>query len=113
MRFVRHLAAVLALLTVIVGLCLVWEHASGGSARSPAPARISAPSPGSHSAVRLTLWAKEGALVSGFGFRNYADLARTVLVEAALIGIVAAFGGHRHRRRRRRQRRRQRRLRRA
>ena len=31
MKFLKHLAAVLVVVAVIVGLGLVWAHASGGS----------------------------------------------------------------------------------
>ena len=44
MKFLKHLAAVLVVVAVIVGLGLVWAHASGGSTaigsglrRAPSP----------------------------------------------------------------------------
>ena len=95
MKFLRHLTAVVLAVAVIVGLGMLWAHASGGPGRGQAPV---------HEALQRTEQIKTGVIRvhSGNGFRlaDTGDLIRTCEIEAALAAVVITVSVIRRRRRR-------------
>ena len=99
MRFARHLAAVVAVVAVIVGLGLLWAHLDGGG--TGASALRQAP-PGA--VVRRMELIKAGAVAvhsdTGFQLGNTQNLIRTCVIEAALAAVVIAVSAIRRQQRR-------------
>ena len=101
MRFVRHLTAVVLVVAVIVGLGMLWAHASGGSGVGSELRRA----PSSEVTLRLKE-IKAGVLRvrpgNGFGFdlANTSNLIRTGEIEAALAAVVITVSAARRRHRR-------------
>jgi hypothetical protein len=99
-KFLRHLAAVAAVVAVIVGLGLLWAHVSGvGSGLGQVPSR--------EALLRLAQ-VKAGAIRlhsdNGFQLGDSSNLIRTCEIEAALAAVVITVSAirRRHRRMRRR-----------
>jgi hypothetical protein len=102
-RFLRHLAAVVLAVAVIVGLGMLWAHASGGgtgigSGPRRAPSRE----------VLLRLEQVKAGVIrvhsdNGFRLADTGDLIRTCVIEAVLAAVVitASAVRRRHRRMRR------------
>lgn len=94
MKFLRHLAAVVFAVAVIVGLGLLWAHASGSGLRQ-------APSP---QALQRLQQIKAGMIMvrpgNGSSFTDTANLIRTCEIEAALAALVVTVGAIRRRHRR-------------
>lgn len=100
MRFLRHLAAVLLVVAVIVGLGMLWAHASGGGAAAGGGLR------GAPSRAALARLEQVRARVirvrsgNGLDFADTGNLIRTVEIEAALAAVVIAVSAVRRRHRR-------------
>jgi hypothetical protein len=98
-KFLRHLTAVVLVVAVVVGLGLLWAHASGGSSgiRQVPP----------HQGLVRLAQVKAGLIRvrsgSGLQLSNTANLIRTCEIEALLAGVVitvSAIGLRRRRMRR-------------
>ena len=103
MKFLRHLTAVVLTVAVIVGLGMLWAHASGGGTGTGNSLRR-APS---REAV-LPLEQAQGGVIrvhsdNGFHLADTGDLIRTGVIEAVLAAVVitASAARRRHRRMRR------------
>ena len=104
MRFLRHLAAAVLVVAIIVGLGMLWAHASGGTGVGSGPGR--APSP--EALLRLKQ-IKENIKTSvirvrsdnGFDLADTGNLIRTCEIEAVLAAVVITVNVIWRRRRRR------------
>ena len=100
MKVLKHLAAVLVVVAVIVGLGLVWAHASGSSTAIGSGLRR-APSP---EVLRRLGQARAGVITGhsddGFNLADAGDLLRTGEIEAILAAVVITVGAVRRQRRR-------------
>ena len=99
MKFLRHLAAVVLAVAVIVGLGMLWAHASGGTVPRQAP------SP--EALLRLEQINKQiktGVIRvrsdNGFHLADTGNLIRTCEIEALLAAAVITVSVVRRRRRR-------------
>ena len=105
MKFVRHLTAVVLVVAVIVGVGMLWAHASGGSAGIGAGPR-QAPPP--EALLRLkhikggVIGARPvtGFHLSPFDLADTGNLIRTCMIEAALAAVVITASAIRRWRRR-------------
>ena len=102
MKFLRHLAAVVLVVAVIVGLGMLWAHASGAGIGS-GPSRA----PSGEALVRLAHikeQIKAGVIRvqsdNGFNLANTGNLIRTCEIEAVLAAVVIIASVVRRRRRR-------------
>ena len=97
MKFVRQLAAVVLAVAVIVGLGMLWAHASGGGSGLTRP-------PSREAALRLGGEAKAGVITvqsdNGFHLADTGDLIRTCEIEAVLAAVVITVSAVRRRHRR-------------
>ena len=100
MRFLRHLAAVLLVVAVIVGLGMLWAHASGGGTaaggglrRAPSRAALARLEQVRAGVIRV----RSG---NGLDFADTGNLIRTGEVEAALAAVVITVSAVRRRHRR-------------
>jgi hypothetical protein len=97
-KFLRHLTAVVLAVAVIVGLGMLWAHASGG----PGPGQ-----PPSHEALLPPEQINTGVIRirsdDGFHLADTGNLIRTCEIEAALAAVVITVSviRRRHRRMRR------------
>lgn len=99
MKFLRHLTATLLVVAVIVGLGMLWAHASGGtgtgSSLRPAPSR---------EAVQRLEQAQGGVIRvrsdNGLHLADTGDLIRTCVIEAVLAAVVITVSAARRRHRR-------------
>jgi hypothetical protein len=103
-KFLRHLAAAVLVVAVIVGLGLLWAHASGGTGVGGGPKR--APSP--EALLRLEQIKEKIKTVvirvhsdTGFHLADTGNLIRTCEIEAILAAVVITVSVIRRRRRRR------------
>jgi hypothetical protein len=100
-RFFRHLAAVVLTVAVIVGLGMLWAHASGGGTGAGTALRRA---PSREVMLRLAE-VKRGAIRTnsdnGFDFADTSDLITTCEIEAVLAAGVVTISVIRRRRRRR------------
>ena len=99
-KFLRHLAAVLLAVAVIVGLGMLWAHASGGGT---GPRRA----PSHEALLRLEQVQKQvkAGVVRvhsdrGFNLADTGNLIRTCEIEAVLAAVVITASVVRRRRRR-------------
>lgn len=76
-KFLRHLSAVMLVVTVVVGLGMLWAHASGGGGGFG-----------------------RADLGGGFQLARAGDLIRTCVIEAVLAAIVITVSAIRRRHRR-------------
>jgi hypothetical protein len=99
-KFLRHFAAVVLAVAVIVGLGMLWAHASGGgtgigSSLGRAP---------SHQALPRLQQIKAGVIRvdsgNGFQLADTRDLIRTCVIEAVLAAVVITVSAARWRHRR-------------
>ena len=95
-KFLRQLSAVVLAVTVIVGLGMLWGHASsGGSGLRQAPTR---------EALLQLQQIKGGAIRiqsdNGFHLAATSNLIRTCVIEAVLAAVVITVSAIRRRRRR-------------
>ena len=102
MKFLRHLGAVLLVVAVIVGLGMLWAHASGGGTSNGTVGRALP-----RAEVRRLEQVRAGVITvhsdDGPDFADASDLIRTCEIEAALaVVVIAASAIRRHRRRKRR-----------
>jgi len=95
-KFLRHLAAVVLAVAVIVGLGMLWAHASSigtGTERAPSPDAL----------LRLEE-IKAGVIAvhsdNGFHLTDTRDLIRTCEIEAVLAAVVITVSVIRRRHRR-------------
>lgn len=83
MKFLRHLAAVVLAVVVIVGLGMLWAHASGGTGPRQAP---------SPEALLRLEQIKTGVIRvhsdNGFHLADTGNLIRTCEIEAVLAAVV-------------------------
>jgi hypothetical protein len=100
-KFLRHLTAVVLVVAVIVGLGMLWAHASGGTGAGGGLRRA----PSREALLRLQQ-IKTGVIriysSNGFHLANTGNLIRTCVVEAMLAAVVIAVSAVRLRHRRRR-----------
>lgn len=109
MKFLRQLAAVVLVVAVIIGLGLLWAHASGGGPgggfRQGPPAGAIQPvrhiKGGAVGAPAGTDFHPSGPRLSSFDFGNTGDLIRTGEIEAILAAVVITVSAIRRRHRRR------------
>jgi hypothetical protein len=96
-KFLRHLTWVVLAVAVIVGLGMLWAHASGGSGGGLG--RV----PPHQAMVRLER-IRAGAIGvhsgGGFNLADSSNLIRTCEIEALLAAVVITAGAVRRRRRR-------------
>jgi hypothetical protein len=94
-KFLRHLTAVVLAVAVIVGLGMLWAHASGGPGPGQAP---------SHEALLRPEQIRTGVIMvhsdDGFHLADTGNLIRTCEIEAALAAVVITVSVIRRRRRR-------------
>jgi hypothetical protein len=99
-KFLRHLTAVVLAVAVIVGLGMLWAHASGGGTGIGSALRR-APSP---QALQRLQQIKAGVIRirpdNGSSFADTANLIRTCEIEAALAALVVTVSAIRRRHRR-------------
>jgi hypothetical protein len=99
-KFLRHLTAVVLAVAAIVGLAMLWAHASGGGAgigsglgRAP-----------SHEALPRLEQIKAGVIRvhpdNGLNLADTGNLIRTCMIEAVLAAIVITVSAVRRRHRR-------------
>ena len=99
MKFLRHLAAVVLVVAVIVGLGMLWAHASGGGTGSGELRR--APSPEAVLRMgQIRSGVIRGQSDDGFDLANTGNLIRTCEIEAALAAVVITVSAVRRRQRR-------------
>ena len=89
MKFLRHLAAVMLVVAVIVGLGMLWAHASGGGTGIGGDVRRAPP------AGAITVHSD-----NGFHLADTGNLIRTFEIEAVLAAIVITVSAVRRRHRR-------------
>jgi hypothetical protein len=99
-KFLRHLAAVVLTVAVVVGLGLLWAHASGGGTGIGGALR-QAPPP---EVLRRAGQIKAGVIRvfsdNGFDLADTQDLIRTCVIEAGLAAVVITVSAVRRRHRR-------------
>jgi hypothetical protein len=105
-KFLRQFAAVVLVVAVIVGLGMLWAHASGGTGGiGPGDSLRRAPSP---QAVQRMDEIRAGVIPAqpddGFHLADTQNLIRTCEIEAALAAVVITVGVVRRRQRRARRR---------
>jgi hypothetical protein len=98
-KFLRHLAAVVLAVAVIVGLGMLWAHTSGGSGPRQAP------SPEAVLRLRQIKGQVKGGVIrvrsdNGFNLADTGNLIRTCEIEAVLAAAVITVSVIRRRRRR-------------
>jgi len=102
-KFLRHLAAVVLVVAVIVGLGMLWAHASGSTGIGSGPRRL----PSREALLRMEQ-IKEQIKVgvirvhsdNGFNLADTGNLIRTCEIEAVLAVVVITVSVVRRRRRR-------------
>jgi hypothetical protein len=114
-KFLRHLTAAVVAVAVIVGLGMLWAHASGGGPGAPsAPSASGAPgAPGMGSGLRpaasgealLRLKQIKAGVIrvqsgNGLHLANTGNLVRTCMIEAVLAAVVITVSAARRRHRR-------------
>jgi hypothetical protein len=99
-KFLRHLIAVVLAVAVIVGLGILWEHASGGGTGVASGPRRA---PSREALLRLEQ-IKTGVIKihsgNGFHLGDDGDLVRTCVIEANLAAVVITVSAIRRRHRR-------------
>jgi len=97
-KFLRHFAVVLLVVAAIVGLGMLWAHASGsGAGLGPGPG----PGPANgHLRVEQLKAGMMGPADTGFNFADTGNLIRTCEIEAALAAVVITITAVRRRHRR-------------
>jgi hypothetical protein len=98
-KFFRHLTAVVVVVAAIVGLGVLWAHASGGGSGF-------GQAPSAHAIMRIGQISSGAIRVhsdNGFNLANTGNLIRTCEIEAALAAVVITVSAvqRRHRRMRR------------
>ena len=103
MKFLRHLTAVVLAVAVIVGLGMLWAHASGGTGIGSGPRQA----PSRQALLRLEQFkeqVKAGVIRvhsdNGFHLADTGNLIRTCEIEAVLAAVVITVSVVRRRRRR-------------
>jgi hypothetical protein len=104
-KFLRQLAAVVLVVAVIVGLGMLWAHASGGSGAGIGSGPRRAPSREALLRLeRVREQIKAGVIRvhsdNGLNLADIGNLIRTCEIEAVLAAGVIAVSGIRRRRRR-------------
>jgi hypothetical protein len=104
-KFLRHLAAVVLVVAVIVGLGMLWAHASGGSGAGIGSGIRQAPSREALLRLeRVREQIKAGVIRvhsdNGFNLAETGNLIRTCEIEAVLASVVIIGSVIRRRRRR-------------
>jgi len=95
-KFLRHLAAVVFVVAVIVTLGMLWAHVSGGVDTGLGPMRV--PSGKAFGPIRANLiGARPG---DGFHLDDTRNLIRTCEIEAVLAAVVITVSAIRRRERR-------------
>ena len=102
MKFLRHLIAIMLVVAVIVGLGMLWAHASGGTGTGSSLRRA----PSREAVLRLEQ--AQGGVIkvhsdNGLHLADTGDLIRTCVIEAvlAIVVITASAVRRRHRQGRR------------
>ena len=100
MRFLRHLSAVVLVVAVVVGLGMLWAHASGGGTGIGGGPRRA---PSREALLRLEQ-VRAGVISvhpdEGLDFADTGNLIRTCEIEAALAVVVITVSAVRRRHRR-------------
>jgi hypothetical protein len=98
-KFLRHLTVVVLAVAIIVGLGMLWAHASGGGTGTGGLTRA----PSREALLRLEQ-IKAGAIRvqsgNGFHLADTGDLIRTCVIEAVLAAVVITVSAVRRRHRR-------------
>jgi hypothetical protein len=99
-KFLRHLSAAVLAVALIVGLGMLWAHASGGGTGIGSGLRH----PPSHEAALRLEQLKAGAIRvhsdNGFNLADTNDVIRTCAIEAVLAATVITVSAVRRRLRR-------------
>jgi hypothetical protein len=103
-KFLRQFAAVVLVVAVIVGLGMLWAHASGGGTGHGDSLRRSLPPQAVQRMNEIKAGVIPGQRDDGFQFGNSQNLIRTCEIEAALAAVVITVGVVRRRQRRARRR---------
>jgi hypothetical protein len=98
-KFPRHLAVVVLVVAVIVGLGMLWAHASGGTGPRQAPSpeallRLE------HTKEQIRAGVIRVHSDNGFNLADTGNLIRTCEIEAVLAAVVIMVSVIRRRRRR-------------
>jgi hypothetical protein len=99
-KFLRHLAAVALTMALIVGLGLLWAHASGGGTGIGGALRPAPPPEVLRRAARIKAGVIRVSSGNGFDLADTQDLIRTCVIEAALAAVVITVSAVRRRHRR-------------
>ena len=100
MRFLRHLAAVVLVVAVIVGLGMLWAHASGGGSGIGSAVRRAPPPQVLQRIKEIRAGAIRVQSGGGLQLSNTGNLIRTCVIEGLLAAVVIAVGAVRLRQRR-------------
>jgi hypothetical protein len=99
-RFLRHLAAVVLVVAVIVGLGMLWAHASGGGSGIGGVVRRAPPPRVLQRMREIRAGAIRGQSGAGLQLSNTGNLIRTCVIEAVLAAVVITVSAVRLRQRR-------------
>jgi hypothetical protein len=99
MKFLRHLTAVVLTVAVIVGLGMLWAHASGGGAGIGSGIR-QVPSGNALLQQEIRAGLIRVQSDNGFNLADSNDLIRTCIIEAVLATVVITVSAIRRRHRR-------------
>jgi hypothetical protein len=99
-RFLRHLAAVLLVVAVIVGLGMLWAHASGGGSGIGSVIRRAPPPQVLQRLKQIRAGAIRVQSGNGLQLSNTGNLIRTCVIEAMLAAVVITVSAVRLRQRR-------------
>jgi hypothetical protein len=94
-KFLRHLTAAVLTVAVIVGLGMLWAHASGGGTGVGSGIRQA---PSGRALLRLQQIRVQSD--NGFNLADSNDLIRTCVIEAVLAAVVITVSAIRRRHRR-------------
>jgi hypothetical protein len=107
-KFLRHLAAVVLVVAVIVGLGLLWAHVSGGAGGAAIRQAPSSVTPQQLEQIKAgvvrvppgTDFHPSGFQLTGFQLANANNLIQTCMIEAVLAAVVITVSAIRLRHRR-------------
>jgi hypothetical protein len=99
-RFLRHLAAAVLVVAVIVGLGMLWAHASGGGSGTGSAVRRAPPPQVLQRLKEIRAGAIRVQSGNGFQLANTGNLIRTCVIEAVLAAVVITVSAARLRHRR-------------
>jgi len=101
-KFLRHLAAVVLAVAVVVGLGMLWAHASGGGTGIGSSLRRAPPREVLLRAEQIKAGLIRVYSGNGLNLTDTRDLIRTCVIEAVLAAVVITVSAARRHRRMRR-----------